>query len=178
MIMIYSLSHSPNHQIRVLNTCSINGFHFRTKHVEKHLTTQNSGVLVKGDDMEWYRVINRIIMLDFANEKEVTLFDYDWFYFLAPPRCQSRGYSKDQYGIIDIDTTRTHYADEPYIMATQAEQVCYLKSAKKANWCSVLRMKPRNLFAMPEGEEPENNVITDDDSLIIGLEHMNLKRTR
>ncbi|KAG2620272.1 hypothetical protein PVAP13_3NG260300 [Panicum virgatum] len=99
--------------------------------------------------MEWYRVIKKISVLDFANEKEVMLF---------------QGYSRDEYGIIDIDTTKLHYADEPYIMANQVEQ------------SSVLRMKPRNLFAMPE---MENTLTTVDDTgevdmVVIGVEHMNI----
>jgi len=61
-------------------------------------------------------------------------------------------------------------------MANQAEQVCYVKSARKSNWSSVLRMKPRNLFAMPERENTPNTV--DDtrevDMVVTGVEHMNI----
>ena len=105
------------------------------------------------------------------------LFDRDWYDVPPPTTNKSRGYKKDKYGIIDIDTTRFRYSDEPYILATQAEQVCYVQSSKKTNWCSVMRLKPRNLFAMPEGEANENNVIdhTDVDSVIIGVEHMNVE---
>ncbi|KAG2557508.1 hypothetical protein PVAP13_8NG216302 [Panicum virgatum] len=111
--------------------------------------------------MEWYGIIKKIIILDFANEKEVMLF---------------QGYSRDEYGIIDIDTTRLRYADDPYIMANQAEQVCYVKSARKSNWSSVLRMKPRNLFVTPETENTPN--IVDDtgevDMVVTEVEHMNI----
>ena len=103
--------------------------------------------------MEWYGAIKKIIVLDFANEKEVMLFQCDWFDVHPAPsniKSKSRGYSRDEYGIIDIDTTKFRYADEPYIMVNQAEQVCYMKSARKSKWSNVLRMKPRNLFAMQE----------------------------
>ena len=177
--MLYDLARGPHHCIRVSNRCSINGFFFRTRDIEKHLTTQNSGVVVQGDGMEWYGVIKKIIVLDFANEKEVMLFQCDWFDVPPAPskiKSKSRGYSRDEYGIIDIDTTKLRYADEPYIMANQAEQVCYVKSARKSNWSSVLRMKPRNLFAMPEMENTPNTV--DDtgevDMVVTGVEHMNI----
>jgi hypothetical protein len=55
--MIYSLSRGLDHRIRVYDRCSINGFFFRTTHVEKNLSTQNSGVAVNGGGMEWYGVI-------------------------------------------------------------------------------------------------------------------------
>ncbi|KAG2619754.1 hypothetical protein PVAP13_3NG134501 [Panicum virgatum] len=111
--------------------------------------------------MEWYGVIKKIIVLDFANEKEVILF---------------QGYSRYEYGIIDIDTTNLRYVDEPYIMANQAEQVCYVKSARKSNWSSVLKMKPRNLFAMPEMENTPNTVdgTGEVDMVVTGVEHMNI----
>jgi len=66
--------------------------------------------------MEWYGVIKKIIVLDFANEKKVMLFQCDWFD--VPPatsksKRKSRGYIRDEYGIIDIDTAKLRYADEP-----------------------------------------------------------------
>jgi hypothetical protein len=41
----------------------------------------------------------------------------------AADKKKSRGYNKDQYGIIDIDTTKFRYLDDPYILGSQAEQV-------------------------------------------------------
>lgn len=173
---VYSLSRGPDHRVHVANRCSINGFLFRTTNVEKNLTTQNSGVVVQGEGMDWYGVIKKIIALDFPNDKEVLLFECDWFDVPGATTNKSRGYSKDQYGIIDIDTTRFRFKDEPYILASQAQQVCYVKCAKKNNWCSVLRMKPRNLFAMPEREDGDNNVDhADVDSLVVGVEQMNVQ---
>ena len=168
-----ALSHAPDHRVRVSNRCFINGFLFQTSDIEKNLTTQNSGVVVKGDGMEWYRMVKKIITLDFPNEKEVILFKCDWFDVPAGNVKKSRGYIKDQYGIIDIDMTRLRFLDEPYILAT--EQVCYVKSANKINWCSVHAMKPRNMFSMQEGEYNENNVgDVDVDSLVVGVENMNV----
>uniref|UniRef100_I1QZM3 DUF4216 domain-containing protein n=1 Tax=Oryza glaberrima TaxID=4538 RepID=I1QZM3_ORYGL len=149
---IYSLSRGPDHRVRVANRSSINGSLFHTTNVEKNLTTQNNGVVVQGEGMDWYEVTKKIIALDFPIDKEVLLFECDWFDVPGATTNKSRGYSKDQYGIIDIDTTRFRFKDEPYILASQAQQVCYVKCAKKNNWCSVLRMKPWNLFAMPEGK--------------------------
>ena len=86
--------------------------------------------------MEWYGVIKKIIVLDFANEKEVMLFHCNWFDVPPAPskiKSKSRGYSRYEYEIIDIDTTKLRYADEPYIMVNQAEQVCYVKSTRKSN---------------------------------------------
>jgi hypothetical protein len=76
---------------------------------ETNLSTQNSGVVVKGDvstgNMDWYGVAQRIITLDFPNGKEVVLFQYDWYDVPSGLNKKGRGYRKDRYEIIDIDTT-------------------------------------------------------------------------
>jgi hypothetical protein len=114
-------------------------------------------VVVKGDDstgnMDWYGVIRNIVSLEFPSEKEAILFKCDWYNVHTSTKNKGRGYKKDQYGIIDIDTTRFQYVTDPYILGTQAEQVVYVKGMKKPEWCTVVRLKPRNLFAMPEGKE-------------------------
>jgi len=44
------------------------------------------------------------------------------------------------------------YSNGPYILATQAEQVFFVPLVNKPGWSSVVVMKPRNLFAMPDEE--------------------------
>lgn len=180
--MIYSLARGPQPRIAtILNRCSINGFFFRTTDIEKHLSTQNSGIVVKGEEgMDFFGVIEKIICLQFSKQQEVTLFKCAWFDVPRPSQMKSRGYKKDKFGIIDIDTGRRRYCDEPYILATQAEQVCYIKNGKNkgsSTWCSVLRMKPRTLFAVPEVED--NVVVVGDDtnvdSFITGVEHITVE---
>ncbi|KAL6637481.1 hypothetical protein ACP70R_025053 [Stipagrostis hirtigluma subsp. patula] len=136
--LMYALSQGPDHRVRVFNRCFINGFLFRTADIEKNLTTQNSGVVVRGDD---------------------STGNID---------------CKDQYGIIDIDPTRLRYLNDPYILGTQAEQVFYVKGAKKSDWFTVVRLKPRNLFAMPAAADSENEVEIDVESLDVGVENMNV----
>ena len=106
---MYVLSKGLDHRARVFNKCLINGFLFQTTDIEKNLTTQNSGVFVKGDDltgnMDQYGVIRKIISLEFPSEKEVILFKCDQYDVPASTKNKGRGYKKDQYGIISIHTT-------------------------------------------------------------------------
>ena len=48
--LMHALSQGPNPRARVLNRVHINNWLFRLAAIEKSLVTQNSGVLVKGDD--------------------------------------------------------------------------------------------------------------------------------
>jgi hypothetical protein len=122
--------------------------------------------------MDWYGVIKKIISLEFPDGKEVVMFQCDWYDIPTPTKIKGRGYKKDQYGIIDIDTTHFRYSNDPYILVTQAKHVFYVKDAKKFDWSSVVRMKPRNLFSMPESATAEEEAEFDVDSLVVGVEHM------
>ena len=108
--LLYSLAKGPDPRARVFNRCFINGFLFRTASIEKNLTTRNSGVYVKGDsstdNMAWYGVVQKIITLDFDNEKEVILFQCDRYDVPAATTSKGRGYNKDEYGVIEINTSR------------------------------------------------------------------------
>ncbi len=126
-------------------------------------------MVVKGDErtscIDWFGVIQKIIALDYLGSQEVVLFKCDWFEVPPPGRNQSRGYKKDEYGFISVDITRLQYKDDPFILGIQAEQVYYAKDVKNQNWCSVIKMKPRNLFAMPNREqkvEDESNTYNNE----------------
>jgi hypothetical protein len=103
------------------------------------------------------------------------LFECDWFDVpdaSKSNKSKSKGYNKDQYGIVDIETSRRRYMDEPYVLGTQVEQVFYVKCAHKPSWSSVVRMKPRTLFPMPEQGETEQQGHIDIDSVDVGVEDM------
>jgi hypothetical protein len=72
---------------------------------------------------------------------------------------RGKGYSKDKFGVIDIDTTRHKFRNEPYILATQVELVFYVNLVNKPGWSSVM-------FAMPE--------LDLEDSFAVGIEGINL----
>jgi len=154
---MFALAKWTDNRARILHRCHINSWLFRAVDIEKNLVTQNSGVLVKGDpasigNMCWYGVIKRMISLEFLGQKEVILFGCDWYDVPAASTSRGRGYNKDQFGVIDIDTTQNRYDNEPYIIARQAQLVFYVDVVNKPGWRSVIAIKPRDLFAMPELE--------------------------
>ena len=102
------------------------------------------------------------------------MFECDWYDIPAATKNKSKGYNKDQYGIIDIATTCRRYVNDPYVLGTQVEQVFYVKCANKSNRSSVVRMKPRTLFSMPESEETRQQGQIDIDSIDVGVETMNV----
>jgi hypothetical protein len=180
--ILFGLVQGPHDRVRVFNRCFINGFLFWMNHVESKLSTQNSGVVVKGDEstgnMDWYGVIKRIILLDFPHGKEGVLFQCDWYDVPTTVTNKGRGFKKDKYGNIDIDITRFRYLEDPYILGTQVEQVFYVKGTKNPKWSTVIRMKPRNLFSMLDAPDSDNGGEIDLDSLDLGAKDMNVVHTQ
>jgi hypothetical protein len=166
---LFALAQGPDPRPRTLNRCHINNELFRTVNIEKTLVTQNCGVLVKGEakGMNWFGVIKRMISLEFLGQKEVILFQCDWFDVpIDTSTNRGKAYSKDKFGVVDIYTTLHKFRNEPYILATQEELVFYVNLVNKPGWSSVISMKPGNLFAMPK--------LDLEDSLAVGIEGINL----
>jgi len=146
--LMHALPQGPDPRARVLNRVHMNNWLFRTAATEKSLVTQNSGVLVKGDDstgnMTWYGVIRNIISLEFPQAKEVILFQCDWYDVPATSTSRSRG----------------------YILASNAEPVFYVPIVYKPGWSTIVLVRPRNLFSMPDTGNDAN-------ALDVGIQEMN-----
>ncbi|XP_057447269.1 uncharacterized protein LOC130739062 [Lotus japonicus] len=109
---LLALSRGPNFRVFNHKGYILNGFKFRTKDAEKHLKTQNSGVLVKGDELtgnvDYYGVVRKITEIKYLDNNSVILFNCD---------------------------------------------------CDREDWHTVVKVKPRHIFALPNGE------FEDDDEL-------------
>ncbi|XP_038697901.1 uncharacterized protein LOC119995458 [Tripterygium wilfordii] len=143
---LYSLSQCPDRRVYFYGTYCCNGFRFRTRDSEKFLKTQNSGVVVKCDDLtgnvDYHGVITHIIELDYMGGNSVFLFKCDWFEVPSYGKYQSRGYKKDEFGFVSLNFRRLHYSNEPFVLASQVDQVYYVEDNTNKNWRVVLRAKP------------------------------------
>ncbi|KAH0712302.1 hypothetical protein KY289_008261 [Solanum tuberosum] len=109
----------------------LNDSRFRTMESELGLKTQNSGVVVKSDEhtgnVDYFGRIRRILEIQYMNNKSVILFQCDWFE-VPPQGCsQSTG--------------------------SQAQSVYYVKHGQSEKWHSVIRVRPRNLYDLPEQKD-------------------------
>ena len=59
-----------------------------------------------------------------------------------------RGIKRDEYGYISVNFTRMLYTDEPFVLASQAKQVFYVKDSNKSDWYTVIQTQPRDLYQM------------------------------
>ena len=84
-------------------------------------------------DMKFYGVITEIWKLDYRSFR-IPVFKCDWI--------DSTVGIKEETGIILVDLSRTRYKDDPFIMATQAKQVFYVRTLD-SKWSFVLSTQPR-----------------------------------
>lgn len=64
-----------------------------------------------------------------------------------------RGYKIDNYGFTSVNTHCPLNTNEPFVLASQSEQVFYLKDMVNKDWLVVVKTNPRDLFNIPEVEE-------------------------
>ena len=66
---LFALSCGPDLRVKTCAACSVNGVHYSKVAREKHLKTQNSGVMAKGthrgETIEFYGVLKEVIELQY-----------------------------------------------------------------------------------------------------------------
>ncbi|XP_062119146.1 uncharacterized protein LOC133832883 [Humulus lupulus] len=114
---LYSLSQGPLERYISYHSCIVNGVRFRCKDRDDNLRTQYSGVYTEGDHD------NDTIMWYNSNPKGNSIFL--------------------DHNLTFINTSTNWFPDEPFILATQAQQVFYLLDMKHGlNWRIVQKLPP------------------------------------
>ena len=74
---VLSLAMGPNSYAKQYKGFITNGFRFLTKRREELRKTQNSGIMVEGEDQNYYGQLTDIIELEYFLEHKVVLFRCD-----------------------------------------------------------------------------------------------------
>jgi len=147
---LFHLACGPDSRIFRYTSYLVNGWRFNVKDRDMYLKSQNSGVLVKGDEnagnLDYFGILTDIIELIYSGGNNVILFKCDWWDVYS----KGRGYKEDKYGFILINSKRKLKTNEPYVLASQVQQVYYVKDTKDPNWLVVVKTKPRDWYDMPE----------------------------
>ncbi|XP_027174679.1 uncharacterized protein LOC113774329 [Coffea eugenioides] len=108
--------------------CNVNGFRFHTKTREVDRKTQNSGIMVKGEhadvEINFYGAITDILEVEYSfSQSRVVLFKCDWW-DLKNSSCLK---IDKQSNLSSVNLSKKWYIDQPFVFASQAEQVFYVK---------------------------------------------------
>ncbi|WCJ39870.1 hypothetical protein M5689_020822 [Euphorbia peplus] len=146
---LLSLAHGPLQGIQTFKGYVINGFRFHIKELETKRLRQNSGVLVKGvmndKTIDYYGVLKEIVELQYLTGKRIVLFKCDWW----DVDHVGRGVKVDKHGFCSVNTTRKLTTDEPFVLASQVEQVFYVEDGLTPNWLVVLKGRSEHFVDLP-----------------------------
>ncbi|XP_059650446.1 uncharacterized protein LOC132296251 [Cornus florida] len=144
---LYSLACGPQCLVSRYSACIVNGIRFHTKEREQNRRTQNSGVLVKGEDQDYYGALTDIIELRYPLGRKIFLFKCDWFDVRI-----GTGVHKDTY-FTSVNVASRAYKNQPFVLANQALQCFYVKDNKlQGTWEVVQDITSRSSFDVPEKE--------------------------
>ena len=109
-------------------------------------------------DVTYYGVLTDIFELRYSNKFKHVLFKCDWVDI-------NTGKKQDEFQFTLVNFNHLLYkhnrlSDEPFILASQAEQVWYVQDPTEENWHVVMKMTPRDLYDT-YGGAPMTNVIID-----------------
>ena len=140
-----ALASGPLDHARRFTAYNVNGFKFRTVFRDGNHSTQNSGVFGTYGGIPYYGRLVDIIEVNYRCIFPVILFKCLW--------TNPSGVKKDVLGITSVNFSRLVHTiqsgdDEPYILASEAQQVYYIADEKRMGWHMVVHLKPRALYDM------------------------------
>ena len=80
-----------------------------------------------------------IIEVDYWVDKTITLFKCEWV-------CTTRGVKEDEHGFKLVNLGKKAFQNDPFILASQAEQVFYVEDPVDPNWHVVVKISPRDYY--------------------------------
>lgn len=119
------------------------GYTFHTYKHGSRRSTANYGIHVPGEN-DYYGVLQEIIEVTYPGiiGLKCILFKCDWY-----DPTVGRGVRTNNIGAIDVNANRRFSKFEPFILALQAEQVCFIPypriKQRRETWLSVIKVNPR-----------------------------------
>ena len=172
-----ALSYGPSPHVIKHSGYIINGIHFDTQDRDNEWITQNSGVSIIAKTMQfssakdknpffgdlvYYGVVKEIWELDYTSFR-IPLFLCDWV-------DTNNGVRVDKNGFTLIDLSRLGHKEEPFILATQAKQVFYVRHSRDAqSWSHVFPTQPKDYGRFEQDENGECETIVEHLTPIRGL---------
>ncbi|OMO87017.1 hypothetical protein CCACVL1_09317, partial [Corchorus capsularis] len=152
------MANGPLRFAKFYNGYFVNGYKFHTFNYGQNRETMNYGVCVKGScyndyDCDFYGILVEILELEYVrNGNKVVLFKCHWF------DMSDRGVRvHPHYGLVEVKHASTLSSNEPFVLAQQAQQVCYTsypsKRRERRDWWAVCKIKARSRFHIPSNEE-------------------------
>ena len=134
------------------------------------------------DDPDFYGVLNEILEVPIAGVigLKTIIFRCNWY------DTSALGMRRARWGGIEINADRGYCKNEPFILSSQADQVCFLSypssKRRRDNWCAVVKINPRGVLTTEnDAQEMEVQQIdpvlqVENDAPVIPLELTTVNR--
>ncbi|GET04313.1 uncharacterized protein LOC108207459 [Rhizophagus clarus] len=151
----------PNWAAKKYSGYVINGYRFHTKNRDANCTTQNSGVFLtalttsfasskdknpKVGNVNYYGTIEEILEVDYWGEFSVVLFRCSWYQE-----------EKDVYGLTRVNFRKAHQKSDPYVFASQVQQVFYVEDPTEKMIYNVIKKVPRDCCDIEKDDANEGH---------------------
>ena len=142
------LAMGPNRATKKYSGYVLNGYRFHTKYRDAKCTTQNSGVFLTAlttsfasskdqnplvSYVNYYGAIEEIFEVDYWGEISVVLFKCCWYQE-----------EKDLYGLTRVNLNRVCQKSDPYVLASQVQQVFYIEDPTEKMMHNIIKKLPRD----------------------------------
>ncbi|XP_023742686.2 uncharacterized protein LOC111890839 [Lactuca sativa] len=164
---IHDLSRRPIRTVKLYNVYYVNGYKFHTESHGANKSTMNSGVCISSDSCDYYGRLLEILEVEYPGLpiKSTILFNCEWY----DPTPDVGVKVHNQYKLVDINKRRKFKKFEPFVLAMQATQVCYIPypSMKQnmADWLAVFKVKPRGWIDVKNVDNKTNNDAFQEDDV-------------
>lgn len=171
------LALGPNRTARRFSGYVINGYRFHTKSRDSRCTTQNSGIFLTAKttsfasskdqnpiigDVNYYGSIEDIIEIDYWGVLNVVLFKCCWYQE-----------ERDPYGMTRVNFKKLSHKSDPYVIASQVQQVFYVEDPVENAVHYAIKNLPRDWCDTEDkdcSEEEYNHSTPDKPHINLGCE--------
>ena len=160
------LALGPNRRAKRFTGYVINGYRFHTNSRDSRCTTQNSGVFLTAittsfasakdqnpivGNVNYYGSIEEIFELDYWGSFTVVLFKCCWYQE-----------EKDNYGLTKVNFSRLCHKSDPYVLASQVQQIFYVEDPTEKMVNYVIKKLPRDWCESEIQNATEEDIIKED----------------
>ncbi|XP_010542099.1 PREDICTED: uncharacterized protein LOC104815415 [Tarenaya hassleriana] len=158
-IWIQDLIRGPSRMVKCWPIMFTRGYTFHTYAHDSDRKTSNYGICVKGanccdvaDEPDFYGILQDIMVLEYHGYigLKMVIFNCDWF----DPTI-GRGMRRNGSGGFDINLSKKYSKYDPFILSSQADQVCYISyptsKRRRDHWRAVIKIQPRGVVREEEG---------------------------
>ncbi|MBW1279357.1 DUF4216 domain-containing protein [Escherichia coli] len=119
-------------------------------------------MVVRAGDTDFYGIIQDIVEVQYPGlvNLKCTLFKCEWFDPVV-----RRGVRVRKFGVIDVNGSRSYAKYDPFVLASQADQVCFIPYPRVRktgiSWLCVQRIAPRGMIVESDDAPMQYKTVMD-----------------